>query len=125
MKNNYIIENNHLKTEAFDVEFGFSVKTVIYYDEIFVVMLDIPTGVYEMNNIYGVDKAGRILWRIEDSKIKFPIKRSTKVDYLETPIYVGMNQDTDGSFFGITFWAMKYTFDYKTGKLLDKKWMRW
>ena len=40
-------------------------------------------------------------------------------------IYVGINLDETGILSGITFFGMKYTIDHKTGKLLEKEYMRW
>jgi len=119
------IVENLLKTEKFDIKFEYQITDVIYWDRVYVVLLSIPNEVDEIDNIYGVGDNGNIIWRIENPIKAFKIAENEQgYNYFASSVYVAMNSD-EGIFTGTTFFAMKYVFDYKTGKLIEKKSGRW
>ena len=122
---NYKILKCSLKTNEFIVDFDYKIASVKYFDEIYVVLLSIPTKVDEVDNIYGVDRKGNIAWRIENPIKAFNIGEDEQgYNYFSSSTYVNISVN-EGIFTGITFFSMKYTFDYKTGKLLKKEGGRW
>lgn len=119
-----IIENS-LKAEKFNLKFEHQITDVKYWDGVYVVLLSIPNEVDEVDNIYGVDDNGNIIWRIENPIQAFTIAESEQgYDYFTSSVYVAIHLD-DGVFSGNTFFAIKYVFDYKTGKLIKKEPSRW
>lgn len=126
MSKDYEIKKNELKTDRFTVEFDYKIAEVKYLDGIYVVLLDIPVGIDEIDNIYGVASNGDVLWRVENPVKAFKLDKQTQsLENYANGTYVGINLDESGTLSGITFSAMKYTIDYKTGKLLKKEYMRW
>jgi len=91
-----------------------------------VVLLDIPVGVDEIDNIYGVSQDGNVIWRVENPLKAFKIDENTQgFEYYAKSIYVGISVDDKEMLSGTTFFGMKYIIDCKTGKLLKKEYMRW
>ena len=115
-----------LKTDGFETSFDYKIEDVKYQDGIYVVLLYIPSGLKEVDNIYGVDSDGKIVWRIENPIQAFNIEKDVSwYEHMASSIYVMMNLSLSGVFTATTFSAMKYTFDHRTGKLLDQEFMRW
>jgi hypothetical protein len=118
---NYEVIENKLINQEFTVKFDYNISDVKYYNGIFVVLLEIPNDVNEVDNIYGVSQQGKLIWRIESPIKAFNISINEQgYDYLANSIYVGVFEK-EGSFSANTFFGMKYTFDYKTGKLISKE----
>ena len=121
----YEIIDNTLRTRSFNVNFGYKITDVTYWDGVYVVLLSIPNKVDEVDNIYGVDENGNIIWRIENPIKAFKIdKKEQGYNYFASSVYVNVRLD-EGIFIGTTFFAVKYTFDYKTGKLINKEPSKW
>lgn len=127
MSKGYTINGRNLETKHMKVHFNFNIKEVIFYNNIYVVLLDIPNNVNEIDNIYGVNSQGNIIWRIENAKKAFPTKKigTAEYDNMTSSIYVGLQLSSNGEFIASTFFAIKYKFDYKTGKILKKEIGRW
>jgi len=122
----YMIESNKLITKDFEVSFDFCIKDVQFIDNIYVLLLDIPNDVDETDNIYGVNEQGKIIWRIENPIEAFNINKDEQgYRYLASSTYVNMHLSPNGVFTANTFFAIKYTLDYKTGKLLKIDFNRW
>ncbi len=126
MNSNYEVAENSLITTNFKIDFEHNISNVIYWDDIYVVLLFIPNNVNETDNIYGINSKGEIVWRIQNPIKAFKIDKNEQgYNYLSSSVYVHMHLDSDGIFTATTFFAMKYMFDYKTGKLLKKEYGRW
>lgn len=126
MSKNYEVEKCELKTANFTVKFDYEIAKVEYLDGIYIVLLYIPVGIDEVDNIYGVDSNGNVLWRVENPVKAFSLSEDDQgFMYSAKSIYVGLNLDEAGTLSGTTFFAMRYTIDYKTGKLLKEEFMRW
>lgn len=123
---NYEIINRTLKTDDFTTNFEYNIQDVILWDEIYIVLLSIPNEVNEMDNIYGVNIRGGIIWKIENPIKAFKLNKDEQgYDYLAASIYVHMHMNAEGVFTANTFSGMRYVFDYKTGKLLKQELSRW
>jgi len=120
------LNKSTLKVNDCEIEFEHNIADVKYWDEIYVVLLDIPNDVDEVDNIYGVDSHGKLLWRIENPIKAFNVSPNEQgYSYLASSIYVHMHLSSEGIFTANTFFAMKYTFDHRTGKLLKRESARW
>lgn len=118
---NYNIVGSNLITKIFSVKFDYSISDVKYNLEVYIVLLNIPNDINEVDNIYGVNGQGDIIWRIENPIKAFNISENEQgYEYLANSIYVGIFND-NGIFSANTFFGMKYDFDYKTGRLISKK----
>jgi hypothetical protein len=126
MNLDYEIVENTLKLNGFAVDFKYQIADTKYWDGIYIVMLEIPNEINETDNIYGVDSKGNVIWRIENPIKAFNVAKNEQgYNYLAASTYVHMHLGLNGDFTATTFFAIKYTFDYKTGKLLGKKAGRW
>ena len=121
----YEILENSLTTDSFNVEFKHKIADVKYWNGIYVVLLSIPNKVDEIDNIYGVDESGKVVWRIENPIKAFKINETEQgYNYFASSVYAAIHLD-EGVFIGTTFFAIKYEFDYRTGKLTSKDFGRW
>lgn len=68
----YAIKGNRLLLSGGKyVEFDFPVSQVIEFDEVLVVLLELPTQVLFNENVFGVSKGGKILWQISPEKLVY------------------------------------------------------
>lgn len=126
MNSNYEVINKTLETNDFTVDFEYNIQDVIYWDGIYIVLLSIPNEVNEVDNIYGVNSRGKVIWKIENPTKAFKLNKNEQgYDYMALSIYVHMNVSAEGVFTANTFFGMRYIFDYKTGKLLKQESSRW
>lgn|GEM_PF-2451972 len=122
MTKHYEISGNKLIAEDFTVDFGYEIGQAEYRDGIYIVRLDIPQGVEKLNNIFGIDLNGKIVWQIESPLKAFNITEETQgYDYYAKSEYVNFHLGVDGMIYAHTFASMCYIVDYKNGKLLDEK----
>jgi hypothetical protein len=102
----YEIIDNTLRTRSFNVNFGYKITDVAYWDGVYVVLLSIPNKVDEVDNIYGVDEKGNIIWRIENPIKAFKIdKKEQGYNYFASSVYVSVHLN-EGIFIGTTFFAV-------------------
>lgn len=126
MDTNYEVIEKTLKTDNFTVNFEHNIQDVILWDKIYIILLSIPNEVEEVDNIYGVNLSGKVIWRIENPVKAFNLKEEEQgYDYMVSSIYVLMHLSAEGVFTANTFGGMRYIFDYKTGKLLKQESSRW
>lgn len=115
----YEILGKTLKTQAFEVNFDNNVSEVLFYNDIFIVLLSASNsngGVnYDIkNNIYGITSTGEIIWQVQDPKEAYP---NSSWDLYS--IFFGIGQRPDGTFTAATFETV-YTLEYKTGQLSNR-----
>ena len=125
--NNFQIKRNELKiSDSVVVAFDYEISEVMYLSGIYIVLLNIPVGVDEIDNIYGVVSSGDIVWRVENPKKTFELDENTQgFEYYTKSVYKGINSDDKEILSGTTFFGMKYIIDHKTGKLLKKEYLHW
>ena len=125
MSSNFQISGNILKVDNFEISFDYEIGEVKYWDGVYVVFLSLPRGAKEVDNVYGVNSEGELIWRIENPVQAFNLDESEQgYDYYASSIYVGINLTPTGVLSATTFFGMKYTFDHKTGKLLEKAFVK-
>ena len=123
--NTFEVKKNELTVNDFTVKFDYVIRDVKFSGGIYVVLLDIPVGVDEIDNIYGVASDGAIIWRVENPIKAFELGESTQgFEYYAKSIYVYISLDNK-KLSGTTFFGMKYIIDCKTGKLLENDYIRW
>jgi hypothetical protein len=132
----YEVENNKLITSEFIRYFKCDAAMVIFHDNLFIVMLDAPNNSYEEDNIWGYDRKGNMLWRIQPAEIMFPKPNFAKLETykawsdkdigrLWASVYVGIRINENNILTATDFNAMRYEVDHKTGKLLSKECVGW
>jgi hypothetical protein len=110
-------EANKLITSSFEVEFEYNIDKIEYIDRIILVLLEIPKGSKEVDNLYGVDEIGNILWRVQSIKEAFGIPQNTPYVALKV-----VNADTVQV---TSFYGMRFSVDISNGKLIDKESIKW
>ncbi|MRX73695.1 hypothetical protein GJU40_16260 [Bacillus lacus] len=111
------IYHNKLITNDFEIEFEHVINKVEYISKIFLVLLKIPKGSSEVNNLIALNEKGETLWRVQNVKDAFDIPKNTP--------YVSMNI-IDSRIVKVTdFFGMRYSVDILSGKLIDKECMMW
>jgi len=131
MEIRYEIKGDILKTNDFEVCFPHCIDTVILFDDIFIVLLS-PTDengkiiTNLKNNIYGVNADGKILWQIGSLSSPDTVFDSNNVGdtSFEPELFTGIHLWPDGVK-ATSFFALRYTLDHKTGKILKKDSVRW
>jgi len=117
----YKVIGNKLFIDENECAFEYDIEDVKYQEGIYIVLLNIPNEVNEVDNIYGVNKLGEIIWRIENPIVAFNIKSDEQgYNYYADSIYVGLFV-SESKFSASTFFGMNYDFNFKTGKLIGKK----
>lgn len=118
--------HNKLITKKGETEFQYKILDVKYHSKLYIVMLNIPNSVEEVDNVYGVDENGTIIWRIESPIKAFAISSNTKgYDYYRKSTYVGFLDSDDNFLRVVTFSGMKYKLNCENGKLLEIESSRW
>ncbi len=112
----YKLSENKLITYNFQIEFKHKINKVELINDIYLVMLEIPKGSKEVDNLYGV-KNGKILWRIQSVGEAFNIPQNTP--YISLKI-LNSEKAQVTSFFG-----MRYTVEILSGRLLEKESVGW
>lgn len=122
----YNVEGKNIRLEENSINFEHNIQDVKYWDGIYVVLLKIPNNVNEKDNVYGIDASGKLMWKIQNPVEAFDLKGNEQgYNYLASSVYVQIHVDSSGIFTATTFFGIKYTFDYKTGKLLKQESVRW
>ncbi|MGX7049584.1 hypothetical protein RU86_GL001642 [Lactococcus piscium] len=117
----YKVVEKKLFIDKNECSFEYDIDDVKYQSGIYVVLLNIPNEVEEVDNIYGVNEFGKIIWRIESPLVAFDIKPEEQgYNYFANSIYTGIFV-LDNKFSANTFFGMSYDFDFLTGKLLSKR----
>lgn len=117
MKNNFRIENGILRTNSFSRSFNYPIGDVKLLNNVYIVLLKLPKGSKEVDNVYGVDKAGKIIWRIQSIKDAFGIMQNTP--------YVSVDIDEIKNLSVTNFFGMKYYVNFKDGTLREKECIHW
>ena len=80
----------------------------------------------ETDNVYGVNRVGKIIWKIENLLSSLGANESTQgYNYLRDSIYVHIHLEEDDTFIANTFASVRCRFDCRTGKLIKPKVSRW
>jgi outer membrane protein assembly factor BamB len=94
------------------VEFLYGIDNVRACGDMLVVLLDIPSDSQAVNNVYGVDVTGRIIWQVQDPAEVYAIQNDVP--------YVGIRITRDGEIIVTNFNGVTYELDPATGRILDR-----
>ena len=126
-RHSYMFYKDVLKSyrpQLFELCFNHEIEKAIKHNEMFVVLL---SSCYHNsgrvrndinNNVYGVNSSGKIIWRIQD-----PRQLHCKFDARPT-LYTSIERYDDNIFYATCFDEIQYMFDYRTGKLLGFRQLR-
>lgn len=113
----YSIQNKSLVTPDFRVEFESRINVIEKMDDIFLILLEVEKGSTDVDNVYGVDKFGRVVWRIQSITEAFRIAQNTPYIALKV---IDSEKAQVTSFFG-----MRFTFSIHNGRMLEKECIGW
>lgn len=113
----FTISSNKLKTSEFEIEFEHEIDLVEYVGSKYLVMLKIPKGSKEVDNLLGVDLKGEVIWKVQNAEEAFGILQNTP--------YIAM-RIIDEKYAQVTsFFGLRFTVDIKSGKLIEKESIGW
>ena len=115
--NEFIYEKKILKTESFEVVFQHDINCVLKIDNMFLVLLKIPLGSNEVDNLFGVDLEGHIKWRIQNANEAFGTLKNTP--------YVLISAVDNQTVKVTSFFGLRFTVSITDGKLHDIEHIRW
>ncbi|MFD1738085.1 hypothetical protein ACFSCX_16240 [Bacillus salitolerans] len=113
----WIINQNKLIANGFKVEFEHKIDKAEYVSKVYLVLLEIPKGSNEVDNLYAVNENGEILWRVQSVKDAFNIPQNTP--------YVAMSIIDSKTVQVTSFFGMRYLVEILSGKLIDKECIGW
>ncbi len=108
---------NMLVTEQFELEFVFPISKTIYVGNVYIVLLEIPRKSSEVDNLYGVDNKGKIIWKVESVQKAFGLVNSTP--------YIAVNVVSEEVVSVTNFYGMRFYVRVADGTLFDKENLRW
>jgi hypothetical protein len=82
--NEIVLDNNK-------IVFDHNIRYVKEVNDTLIVLLEIPSNVTYLNNVFGITKAGEIKWRIQNVSDVFPLKNQLPFENLliqGTDVYV-------------------------------------
>jgi hypothetical protein len=91
------------------VSFKFKIKSIVIYDDIIVVLLDVPSGTILNENVFGVSLSGAVVWQIESA---FPADEDSP--------YVAIEK-SDKALNAFNWSGMRMRLIVATGKIVQKK----
>lgn len=112
-----MIKKKTLITQDFKVDFNYEIDDVLLVKEMYVVLLRLPKGTKELDNVYGLDLCGNISWRIQSVTDAFNIEQNTP--------YIALDKLNNDKIIVTNFFGMKYTVDVENGFLTDKECIAW
>lgn len=111
------IQDNLLITNDFSLEFESKINLIEKVNDLFLVLLEVKKGTKDVDNLYGVDNNGKVIWRIQSVNDAFGIVQNTPYVALKV-LCADRAQVT--SFFG-----MRFIFYIDSGKMLEKECIGW
>lgn len=111
------IKDRSMVTADFRLDFENKIKVIEKVNDIFLVLLEVEKGSTDVDNLYGVDKFGKIIWRIQSIKEAFGIAQNTPYIALKV---IDFEKAQVTSFFG-----MRFTFCIHNGRMLEKECIGW
>jgi hypothetical protein len=104
-------------TPDFRLDFKNKINTIEKVNDIFLVLLEVEKGSTDVDNLYGVDKYGVIIWRIQSIKEALGIAQNTP--YISLKV-IDFEKAQVTSFFG-----MRFTFCIHNGQIFEKECIGW
>ena len=102
--------DNKLEINNNKIVFDYDIRYVVETNDILIILLEIPNNVIYLNNVFGVNKGGKVKWRIQNVNDVFNIKNQLPFENLminETGVYVS------------DFYGRRFSLNPITGKVLS------
>lgn len=110
----YKVKKRKLITNMFRRKFKYMILDVQIVGSSFIVLLDIPNGVDEINNIYALNSDGTIKWRVQDPT------RIPEFNMSKHEPYIHISFDND-IIKANTFMGLQFTINPEDGRIMSKK----
>lgn len=104
----YSIKENILFIDSIKVEFNFNIRSAVEYFDKVIILLSIPYTKNDINNIYCIDKSGKIVWQSEDLKLLYPNLKNLPYEQM------GIK---DNTLYASDFYGRSYSINVDTGKI--------
>ena len=104
----YSIKDNILFMNSKKVEFNFNIRSAVEYSECVIVLLSISFTKNDINNIYCVNKFGKVVWQSEDLNLLYPNIKNLPYEQM------GIK---DNILYTSDFYGRSYSIDLDTGKI--------
>lgn len=114
---NYTTNNNILKTEEFILPFDHDIADVKLVNNMFIILLRIPKGSKEVDNLFGISSNGNMVWRVQSVQEAFNIQHNTP--------YIAVDIINDAMIQVTNFYGMRYGVNPKNGYLINRECIRW
>ena len=105
----YIYKSSYILINGKSYHFKHKISEVIKYKDTYIVLLEIPEGCDEINNIFCLDKKANIKWQSEDLNKKYPKRKNLSYEYIK------LKGDI---IYATDFFGLKYEINAKNGKIL-------
>lgn len=109
---NYKINRNSLYVNGINVDFKYEIDNVKMCNRLLIILLDIPSNIKDINNVYAVDSLGNILWQVQDA--------STVYSVINDVPYVGTRIIENDKIIVTNFNGVTYTIESSNGKIIDR-----
>lgn len=103
---------NFVQINEYKIAFKYNIDSVKFFQNVYIVLLDIPTEIKEVNNIFAINDRCELLWRIQD-----PAKLYNIIN--DVP-YVGIRIDDQGVLIATNFNGVTYSVDINTGNVIGR-----
>lgn len=110
-------DQNKLITSEFEVEFEHNIDKVEFINDIYLVLIEIPKGSKEVDNLFGVNLSGNIIWRVQSVSEVFDISQNSP--------YVALKVINNQKAEVISFFGIRFSVNISNGKLIDKECIGW
>ena len=108
----YSYELSTIKINDKSYHFKHNIREVIQYKNTYIILLVLPSGCDEINNIICLDENANIKWQSEDLRKKYP--KLINLAYLRMGII-------DDTVYATDFFGRNYRIDPSSGKILGCK----
>jgi hypothetical protein len=102
--------DNELLVDNNKIVFDHNIRYVIEINDTLIVLLGIPNNISYLNNVFGINKHGKIKWRIQSIGDVFPVKNQLPFENL-------MVNGTD--VFVSDFYGRRFSFNPANGEILS------
>ncbi len=65
-------EKNHIQINQNSFYFDYNIRTVISYKKTYIILLDIPFNLTQINNLFCIDSNANLVWQVEDLNKRYP-----------------------------------------------------
>ncbi|WP_430885869.1 hypothetical protein [Fusibacter sp. JL216-2] len=114
---NVTIDNNKIIVGENECRFDHPILDYVHSDGVYIVVLNIPKGTKEIDNVYGVNENGKLIWKIQSVTDAFGIAENTP--------YISIRIDESDSVVVNNFFGMRYEVDPSDGTLKKKECISW